>query len=56
MSPPADRTAILRGRTVRTDRGATVWITPRPGSQEALALDLVCEYAARRPAPPVGGG
>ncbi|HEX8694784.1 MAG TPA: surface-adhesin E family protein [Longimicrobium sp.] len=50
------RTAILRGRTVRTDKGATVWVTPRPGSHEALALDLVCEYAARRPAPPAGGG
>lgn len=46
------RTAILRGRTVRTDKGATIWIDPRPGSHEALALDLVCEYAARPPTPP----
>jgi hypothetical protein len=38
------RTALLRGRTVRTDQGATVWVSPRPNTQEALSLSLLCEY------------
>ena len=42
------RTAFVRGRQVRSDGGATVWVPTRQGTMQREVVRLVCEYVRRR--------